>query len=50
MLATNSSAQGTELAAPQFGVGVAAFVYDCVDADLRRRVEVVCNPVIEVPQ
>lgn len=26
------------------------FVYNCVDADLRRHVGVVCNPVVELPE
>lgn len=50
MFATNSAAQGAGLAAPQIGVDLAAFVYDCADADLRRRIGVVCNPVVELPQ
>ena len=50
MFATNTAAQGAGLAAPQIGVDVAAFVYDCVDADLRRQVGVVCNPVVELPE
>ncbi len=50
MFATNTAAHGAGLAAPQIGVDVAAFVYDCVDADLRRQVGVVCNPVVELPE
>lgn len=50
MFATNTAANGAELAAPQIGIDLAAFVYDCVDADLRRQVGVVCNPVVELPQ
>jgi len=38
------------LAAPQIGVGLAAFVYDCLDAELRRHIGVVCNPVVELPR
>lgn len=50
MFATNTAAQGAGLAAPQVGVGVAAFVYDCVDGDLRRRIGVVCNRVVELAE
>jgi peptide deformylase len=50
MFATNTAAHGAGLAAPQIGVDVAAFVYDCVDADLRRQVGVVCNAVVELPE
>ena len=48
MFATNIAATGAGLAAPQIGVDRAAFVFDCVDADLRRQVGVVCNPAVEV--
>ena len=48
MFATNTAAGGAGLAAPQVGVPLAAFVYDCVDEDLNRQVGVVCNPVVEV--
>lgn len=50
LFATNTAANGAGLAAPQIGVGLAAFVYDCLDAELRRHVGVVCNPVVELPQ
>lgn len=50
MFATNTAAHGAGLAAPQIGADVAAFVYDCVDVDLRRQVGVVCNPVVELPE
>lgn len=50
MFATNTAANGAGLAAPQIGVGLAAFVYDCVDAELRRQVGLVCNPVVELPE
>lgn len=50
MFATNTAANGAGLAAPQIGVGLAAFVYDCIDADMRRHVGVVCNPVVELPE
>jgi peptide deformylase len=49
LFATNRAAQGAGLAAPQIGVGLAAFVYDCFDAEFRRRTGVVCNPVVHVP-
>lgn len=48
MFATNKAAGGAGLAGPQVGVTLAAFVYDCVDANLERQVGVVCNPVVEV--
>lgn len=47
MFATNTAAHGAGLAAPQIGVDLAAFIYDCTDEDGRRRVGVVCNPEIE---
>lgn len=50
MFATNTAANGAGLAAPQVGVGLAAFVYDCVDAQWQRHVGVLCNPVVELPQ
>ncbi len=50
MFATNAAAHGAGLAAPQIGVGLAAFVHDCLDAELRRHIGVVCNPVVELPQ
>lgn len=50
MFATNTAANGAGLAAPQIGVDLAVFVYDCVDADWRRQVGVVCNPILELPQ
>jgi peptide deformylase len=50
IFATNTAAHGAGLAAPQIGVGLTAFVYDCLDADLRRHVGVVCNPVVELTQ
>ena len=48
LFATNTAAGGAGLAAPQVGVALSAFVYDCVDANLRRQVGVVCNPVVTV--
>jgi peptide deformylase len=50
LFATNRAADGAGLAAPQIGVGLAAFVYDCLDGDLQRRVGVICNPVLRLPK
>jgi peptide deformylase len=50
LFATNTAAGGAGLAAPQIGTDLAAFVYDCFDAELHRQVGVVCNPVVELPQ
>lgn len=49
MFATNTAAAGAGLAAPQIGVPVAAFLYDCLDGDLRRRTGVIWNPALELP-
>lgn len=46
MFATNTAAEGAGLAATQVGVSLAAFVYDCFDADYCRQVGVMCNPVV----
>ncbi|MBO0803052.1 MAG: peptide deformylase [Nocardiopsaceae bacterium] len=46
MFATNTAADGAGLAAPQIGVDLAVFVYDCHDAFGRRRQGLVCNPRI----
>ena len=46
MFATNAAAEGAGLAAPQVGVDLAVFVYDCLDAFDRRRQGLVCNPRI----
>ncbi|WP_030160559.1 peptide deformylase [Glycomyces sp. NRRL B-16210] len=48
MFATNAAADGAGLAAPQIGVDLAVFVYDCPDAYGRRRRGLVCNPRIEL--
>lgn len=48
MFATNTAASGAGLAAPQVGVTLSAFVYDCVDEKFARQVGVICNPVVEV--
>ena len=50
MFATNRAAVGAGLAAPQLGVGLAAFVYDCLDADLERHTGVICNPVLDLAE
>jgi peptide deformylase len=44
MFATNRAADGVGLAAPQIGVDLAVFVYDCLDGFGRRRQGLVCNP------
>lgn len=46
MFATNRTAGGAGLAAPQVGTDLAVFVYDCVDAHGRRHQGLVCNPSI----
>jgi len=46
MFATNAAADGAGLAAPQVGVDLAVFVYDCLDGFGRRRQGLVCNPQI----
>jgi peptide deformylase len=48
MFASMAVAEGVGLAAPQVGVDLAVFVYDCPDADGTRHVGHVVNPVIEV--
>ena len=48
MFATNAAAEGAGLAAPQVGVDLAVFVYDCHDAWGRRHRGLVCNPRIEL--
>jgi peptide deformylase len=45
MFATNTAAHGAGLAAPQIGVDLAVFVFDCLDAAGRHRQGLVCNPV-----
>jgi peptide deformylase len=49
LFATNTAARGAGLAAPQVGVDLAVFVYDCLDAELRRHRGVICNPELELP-
>lgn len=46
MFATNTAANGAGLAAPQIGVDLAVFVYECHDAFGRERRGLVCNPTI----
>lgn len=46
MFATNFAADGAGLAAPQVGVDLAVFIFDCLDAQLDRRVGLVCNPTM----
>lgn len=48
MFATNAAANGAGLAAPQIGVDLAVFVYDCEDAFGRRRQGLVCNPELSL--
>ena len=50
MFATNRAANGAGLAVPQIGVGLAAFIYDCLDGEYQRRIGVICNPIIRVPE
>lgn len=47
MFASMAIAEGVGLAAPQVGVDLAVFVYDCLDADGKRHVGHVVNPTIE---
>jgi peptide deformylase len=46
MFATNAAADGAGLAAPQVGVDLAVFVFDCFDAQWEKRVGLVCNPTV----
>lgn len=50
MFATNTAAHGAGLAAPQVGVDLAVFVLDCVDEHGTRRIGVICNPELELPE
>jgi peptide deformylase len=47
MFASMAVAEGVGLAAPQVGVDLAVFVYDCFDAEGQRHVGHVVNPTIE---
>ncbi len=46
LFATNAAAHGAGLAAPQVGVDLSVFVFDCEDAFGRRRQGLVCNPEV----
>lgn len=46
MFATNRAADGAGLAAPQIGVDLAVFVFDCTDETGARRSGVLCNPTV----
>ena len=46
MFATNRAADGAGLAAPQVGVDLAVFVFDCFDAQWDRHIGLVCNPTV----
>jgi peptide deformylase len=48
MFASMAAAEGVGLAAPQIGVPLRAFVYDCVDSAGARHVGHVVNPTIAV--
>jgi peptide deformylase len=48
MFSTNTAANGAGLAAPQVGVDLSVFVFDCHDAFGRRRQGLVCNPRIDL--
>jgi peptide deformylase len=50
MWATMAAAEGVGLAAPQIGVDLAVFVYDCPDEHGEHRRGVMCNPVLTLPQ
>jgi len=47
MFASMAVAEGVGLAAPQVGVDLAVFVYDCIDAAAKRHVGHIVNPTIE---
>ncbi|HET9731180.1 MAG TPA: peptide deformylase [Acidimicrobiales bacterium] len=48
MFATMAAADGVGLAAPQIGVDLAVFVFDCLDGFGRQRQGLVCNPRLAV--
>jgi peptide deformylase len=50
MFATMYAAEGVGLAAPQVGVDLAVFVYDCPDEDHVRHVGVMCNAEVSLPE
>jgi peptide deformylase len=50
MFETNTAANGAGLAAPQIGVPLRVFVYDCPDDERVRHTGVVVNPVLETSE
>jgi peptide deformylase len=46
LFATNAAADGAGLAAPQVGVGLSVFIFDCYNAEWQRCVGLLCNPTI----
>ena len=50
MVATMQAAEGVGLAAPQIGVDLSVFVYDCPDAEHQHQHGVICNPMLELPE
>ena len=50
MFATMYAAEGVGLAAPQVGIDLAVFVYDCPDDDQVRHVGVMCNAEVSLPE
>jgi len=50
LFASLAVADGVGLAAPQVGVDLAVFVYDCPDEDGVPHRGVVCNPELELPE
>ena len=50
LFATMYAADGVGLAATQVGIDASVFVFDCPDDDQVRRVGVVCNPEVELPE
>lgn len=49
MFATMDAADGVGLAAPQVGVDLSLFVYECPDKDMVVHRGVFCNPEVELP-
>ena len=50
MWATMTAAEGVGLAAPQIGVGLSVFVFDCPDDDGVHHRGVICNAELTLPQ
>ena len=46
LFATNIAADGAGLAAPQVGVGLAVFIFDCYNAEWQRCIGLLCNPTL----